>query len=146
MVPGFRGYGVLGRKVDAKLVNRSTLQKLIYKWQHRLKLQHWDIDFEIVSEREMPGKLGQVVVTPDALHAHISILDEAGRKSSASNDTDSYVLDIEDTVVHELLHLWFDALCAPNAKPVKVRAMEQAIVRIADALIQSDRQIPRKAK
>lgn len=121
-------------------MTRQTIQRLIDKWTVRLRLQHWDIYFEVVSEDEMPGKIGQIQVTPSSLHAHISILDEEGRKAFTSIVEDNYAYNIEDTIVHELLHLWFNPLCPADAEPEKLCAMEQAIVRITSALTQTDRQ------
>jgi hypothetical protein len=92
-------------------VTGKQLASMGRRWQRRLRLADWRVAFAFADLP--PDTLGQVESDADAREATVSI----ARRCD----------DIEGTVVHELLHLHFDAPAGT--------AQEQAINAVADALL-----------
>lgn len=109
---------------------KPDLAALVADWQARLRLRDWRIATEYVADlRDSSGRPAYGLCYPfvDAKKATILIRDpeaSAPIKSAPS---------IEETVVHELLHLHF----APfdNTAPAEIAAEEQAVWSIAEAIV-----------
>ena len=117
----------------------AQLRRMAREWQRRLRLQDWQVEiaFDRSDEFFAQGCEGLCrMVTPRKM-AFISILhpdDYAERET----------LDVEATVVHELLHLFMVGFCADqnteeDGLSHAEMAMEQATDAIAQALVAAHR-------
>ncbi|WP_160112318.1 hypothetical protein [Salicibibacter kimchii] len=108
-------------------------QKLVY-WQKILKLQDWDISIE---KKKMIGEdfEGNVQCFLESKEAFISILDEDYRPDDSLGEH-----DMEETLVHELLHLHLYPISEiAEDKPNYDLFEEQAINALAKAYVYLDR-------
>lgn len=112
-------------------VGLKSIYELTEKWQKCLRLQDWDIVVKIKRMEDMPKNLGECVSSLTKKQAIISLLEP--------NDTSNgdFPYDMEETLVHELLHIHFieaddENGCCPDG-------VEQAIEEVARALIKLDR-------
>lgn len=101
-------------------------QQSCEEWQRRLKLQDWDISVKIIPHRESEDSWGSVRWNLQEKFADIKLLDPADQSSSMRP------YSMEETLVHELLHLHLAPLDVSEAKGL---AQEQAINAIARALV-----------
>ncbi len=115
--------------------NEDQLQEKLKLWQERLRLQDWIVSVKIVRRREMqPDRQGEIEFNLYNKVAMISILEPI--------DYDDWgKQDMEDTLVHELLHLHLAGINFHFGKNNDVYEMleEQAIESIAHGLIQTER-------
>jgi hypothetical protein len=112
------------------IFNDEQLQKKLKEWQKRLRLQDWLIKARICRSHELPDVMA--VPTLPKKMALIKILDH--------NDYDPtcvFPQDMEDSLVHELLHLHFAPLGLDDDKYIE---LEQAIESIASGLISALRE------
>lgn len=109
-------------------MKQKDLEALLKYWQDRLGLSHWDITIKFCSYIELEEAEGSCSPSPKRLLADIKVLDP---KEYHKTDDDR-PQDIEDTVVHELLHCLFPEL-EDNVQ------IEQAIVRLSRALLREHR-------
>jgi hypothetical protein len=102
-------------------------------WKHRLKLTDWSVSVRLTPESELrPGTLGKIRWDSETKSAVISVLD-----TSAGKPVDIGVLrGMEDTLVHELIHL--DLASLPRDDSSRT-AEEYAVNRVAEALLELDR-------
>lgn len=107
-----------------------TEEQLVAKckeWQVVLRLQDWDVKAGIFRERDMAiGGEGECDWNLTRKIASIRILDPIDYPEGAM-----IPMDMEDTLVHELLHLHF----APFFNEEKSTEQEQAINSITNGLI-----------
>ncbi|MFN6572401.1 hypothetical protein [Dendronalium sp. ChiSLP03b] len=103
-------------------------QQSCQEWQQRLKLQDWDISVKVVPHRESEGAWGNVRWNLQEKFADIKLLDP----NDQSDGMRPYCM--EETLVHELLHLHF-ALFDADANTPEQLAQEQAINALARALV-----------
>lgn len=113
----------------------ANLRIWLYKWQSILRLQDWDVKIEFARSFEMETvrRAGEVSYVCEKKTAVIKILVPQDYPTDIR-----WKQDIEQTVVHELLHLhfsWTDDLTG-----LANTGMEQAINCIALALVARDRQ------
>lgn len=96
------------------------------EWQSILRLQDWDIEISIVRQRGMGSRtsMGECEYNEQRKIAFIRILDPIDYE-------DLLPLDMEWTLVHELLHLHF----APIWDDDKESEMETTINLLAAALV-----------
>lgn len=118
------------------IFTEGELKEKLKEWQGKLRLQDWMINVEIVRQREMSqmNRLGEVEFNVYAKTANISILDPV--------DYDDWgKQDMENTLVHELLHLHLAGICYHFGKNDEVYAVmeEQAIEGITSGLISASR-------
>jgi len=110
-------------------------QKLKY-WQEKLRLRDWIINVKIMRQREMSqsDRLGEIQFNVYKKTALISILDPV-------DHDDWFEQDMENTLVHELLHLHFSGISYHFGKDDNVYDMleEQAIESITNGLISLER-------
>ncbi|MEH2384914.1 MAG: hypothetical protein V7K14_03785 [Nostoc sp.] len=109
-------------------MNLENLQQECLDWQRTLKLSDWDISVKLVPHREMTDAIGHVRWDADEKSADIRLI--------TPEDYQSGVLrpyNIEETLVHELLHLHF--VTFDMSDEPKRLAIEQAINAIARALV-----------
>lgn len=82
----------------------EQLQEKLKQWQERLRLQDWLVKVKIGRQREMQlNRLGEISFNTHTKTARITILDPI--------DYDDWgKQDMENTLVHELLHLHFSGI------------------------------------
>lgn len=108
------------------------LEKTLKKWQKRLRLEDWEIQTHWVEPDELDGDLGEVFVFPEKRKANIKIARE-----KKDFDYSWCPWDPERTLVHELLHIYFEPL-APKNKHSKILT-EQAVHTLSVALLEEHR-------
>jgi len=111
-------------------VTQEQLQALCQEWQAILRLQDWDVRCKIVRKRELEGeRAGECRWQLDTKQALIRILDPIDWPTDCE-----WPQDIEQTLVHELLHLHM-APFQPEHGTLEHVTMEQAIKSIATGLV-----------
>lgn len=120
-----------------KHMNQAQLEKKLKYWQKVLKLRDWNIKAFVTTTKDMPTNehAGTVAWDLQCKAATICVLD----LDEISKDTISEG-DMEETLVHELLHLHLAYINETynNSKSYEV-AEEQAINSITKALVQLHR-------
>jgi len=119
---------MMGEKMNMK----PDLVKLTRLWQKRLNLTHWNIAVRYHRTHEHRNVAGRCTFVQQTLEARISVLDPIDWTD------DTFVQDIEQIVVHELLHLWFCPVQPDSAAREDV-CFEQAINTVASALVTQHR-------
>lgn len=116
------------------ILNSKQLQDKLKYWQKCLRLQDWDIEAEIVpmSKLQETWHRGECEWIEQLRAAKIYILSADDYKNSGS--ICSY--DMEQTLVHELLHLHFVSIDIDKY----YMPIEQAIEAISRALISMERE------
>lgn len=116
-------------------MNLKSLEGMLRFWQERLRLQDWyiKIRFARSSEFDHGSSSGEVIYELRSKQAMIKILDPIDYPRNTS-----WEQDVEETVVHELLHLHFGSL--QIEEEFKSIMLEQAICCIADGLITTKRE------
>lgn len=110
----------------------EQLREKCAEWQKILRLQDWDVQVSVdrafnMKLREVSGECEWLL---QAKRAHIRILhpDDHPRDTSLSED-------MEQILVHELIHLHFAPFDKFEDGSLEQIAMEQAVDLIADSLV-----------
>ena len=126
------------KKTSGDTRMKPDLNALLAKWQAIMRLQDWDVGIRYIRGYDMGNDLGRVTYTHTKKQANIRVLDP--------DDADPEWLpqqDIEQTVVHELLHLHMEPWHAEGTDHL---LMEQAVDAISGTLINRDRATPITSK
>ncbi len=113
------------------------LQALLTEWQKRLRLQDWDVHIAFTRERDMAvdNSRGAIRWNVSLKEAWLHILDPI------DYPPDQVPQDIEQTIIHELLHLHLVMVAEMAAENEIIQiTTEQAIVCIAEALVRLKRE------
>lgn len=103
------------------------------KWQEILRLQDWDVKTGIFRSRDMTlGGEGECEWNLERKMASIRLMNPIDYPEGAM-----IPMDMENTLVHELLHLHF----APFFSEDKSIEQEQAINAITDGLVKLSRKV-----
>ena len=119
--------------IHDRSVEKAYLDKKLTLWMQRLGLVDWVVTLTFSKPSDLRfGTLGNVHWDPDKKTAEIRVLDspDAERLSTAE------LLDLENTIVHELIHLELSALPKTDASR---KDEEFAVDRLAAALLEMDR-------
>jgi len=110
-------------------MNKKQIEVLKNKWQKRLRLRDWDIEINLVRERDMKWKGNSGIISYNLQHktATMSILDNIDRENV---DIDDY----EHCIVHEMLHLLLPGF-SPDRGTLDNDLYEQGLNMIAEALL-----------
>ena len=108
-------------------------QQSCREWQQILGLMDWDVLVKIVSYEEIDEVSGRVDFAINNKTADISLIKPEGYPFDALRP-----YNMEETLVHELLHLHFALFNVESG--LKAIAQEQAINAIAKALVSLKRQ------
>ena len=116
------------------LLNTEELVKICRKWQNCLGLQQWDIQLRVCRKKEMyTGGDAEVLHKPNILSAVIQILDPQDYE-------DAFIAqNIEQSIIHELLHIPLNMFCKPEDGSVESVLMEQHIESLSRALLYLDK-------
>jgi hypothetical protein len=118
--------------VEQRPSPETLIQEKLAVWQQRLKLDEWTISIVMSHPRDLkPKTLGNIHWDPEKKSAVIRVLDVADYRMPLPEA----LLDIERTVVHELIHLELSTL--PTNEGSR-REEERAVNKIAEALLQLD--------
>lgn len=113
-------------------MTEERLKELTAEWQKTLRLQDWDIDVSFKRHFEMceENVLGQCVSTPSVRKSTIHVL------VPEDADTPQSDYNLEETLVHEILHVhfseWENLFTKGDAMPV---SSEAGIDAISHALV-----------
>lgn len=112
------------------ILTEPQLQKLCPVWQARLRLQDWDVKVRVKRAADMGLGKKRACVTSQLLskEALVEIQDPLDYRPSV------WPNDMEQSLVHELLHLHFAPFEA-DEETAEGAAQEQAIELIACALV-----------
>lgn len=115
----------------SKIYDGKQLPDVMHKWQHVLHLDAWDIRIKLCRQSEMldPNVQGENNWTLATRQSVIHVLDPVDYPA----DTE-FEQDMEQTVVHELLHLHFDPFEPEDDMGLAYLAMEQTIELLARVL------------
>jgi len=119
-------------------MNQRKLDKIRREWQKILRLQDWRIKIRFATAEELKeatdaDAIGGCQSLVEAREANLLLL-----PPEALNPNDEREQDIENTIVHELLHCHFAAFKSDDSQ-VQL-AQEQAIEAISEALVNLKRQ------
>lgn len=113
----------------------TDLEKLCAYWQKRLRLQDWDVTVKPVRHHELDQyRHAEISICSERKTAVMSVVNLADRNAELA-------ITIEESVIHELLHLHFDSFWNKG----KSTEMEQAINLIAKAFVPLP-EVPRTTK
>ena len=114
----------------------EVVTDLCRKWQEILKLNDWRVVVELARESEfsVPDRAGEVFITLSKGEALIRLLDPF-----IPTEDCLFPYDMEQTLVHELLHLHFTTF-EPKDDDLKYAFWELAIDRLATILVELHRQ------
>lgn len=118
------------------MMTNEELQQLCFDWQLRLRLSDWIVKARFWEPHELEGSLfGQVSYLIEEKTAKITIArpEHTHRESFPPQN-------VEETLVHELLHLHFAPFEAERKSP-QLAAQELAINCIASALVKLHKSI-----
>ena len=119
--------------------DRPKLGPIFRYWQRRLGLENWKIWYRYTSPEQLGNdRCGAIVLTRHIQEASISILDP-----KEANKADRPNLDVEETVVHELVHIHIDPFFQGETR-ADVCLEEWAVVALSKALVQEHRASRRK--
>jgi hypothetical protein len=102
-------------------------------WQNRLALQDWKVKINIVRKQELePDTVGEIDWDRTTKSAVIRLLDPVDYQLPLP----AILHDLEDSVVHELIHL---RLLLPYHNEADEAAEEEATAYLTDALLKLER-------
>jgi hypothetical protein len=105
----------------------TRLDHQMRSWQKRLGLDDWDLSVRVVRQNAIDlNAWGTAEWNPDAKTAVISVLDPRDYNLKGGD----LRLDMECTIVHELVHIQTSPLSAPND-----HVREEVVNRIMTALM-----------
>lgn len=119
------------------LLTQEELENKLEYWKEKLRLQDWDIEVSIRRKNDMQfDALAIVSWTLSKKMATIRVLDQIDYDPSCMG-----VRDMENDLIHELLHLHFAPINDhfSNDNDVYSTFEEQAIESITSGLISSER-------
>lgn len=119
-------------------MNEAELKELCVLWQKRLRLQDWNVRLEVVSARDLDGGFANCRMVLREKSALIRIVDPA---DSTSADTEVVgERDVEEDVIHELLHLHAEPFSPDDHDSTDYEAIEQAVGVLANSIVRIARE------
>lgn len=114
---------------------QPILNAMVQKWAKILRLQDWDITIEMVDKKDLTlgNVAGEISWNREHQHAEILILDPSQLKENMMET------DIEETVIHELLHLHACPFDTFESETPEYYALELFINRVSQALYKLER-------
>jgi hypothetical protein len=114
-------------------VNEAELRELCALWQKRLRLQDWNVSLEIVNARDLDGGFANCRTVLREKAALIRVTDPA---DSTSADTEIFGgRDVEEDLVHELLHLSCEPFSPEDRDSTEYEAIEQMVGVLANCIV-----------
>ena len=124
---------------DQKLENfRAAAQRVCRQWQKFLRLEDWDVEIVVDRHYDMPEDCGgAITMFEHKRQARLRVIDPRDANPRWQQD-----MDTEATIVHELLHLYFEPFEQRSDKRLQM-AEEQAVHAISVALVSAARAVKR---
>jgi hypothetical protein len=115
-------------------MDRPSLETFVDKWKTRLRVADWQLTASYAHQHQFSsvGAEAQCNWQSQLKRAQLLVLEP-----DEYHDEQGFPQDIEESVVHELLHLHFAAI--DDTTGLKGTVFEQAIECIATALVALDR-------
>ena len=105
-------------------MKKPNLNKLLAKWQRRLRLQDWNITIEYQALDKFPDEeIGRAKMSPNNFYAKIWVLEPAENTSWIET-----LHNVELTVIHELVHILQST--AKDNEEVFIEKLAQALLEI----------------
>lgn len=112
------------------------LPNLMQKWQAKLKLNHWKIDYELCDRDKMGANLhGKCKYYLDTLRAEILFGTESDYNKGNKGAFIAEPYNLEETVVHELMHIILAPMRCNNEE-----VDEQTVNILTRIILEQDRQ------
>ena len=109
-------------------LDKDALAALCREWQDRLGLAHWEIDVKLVRGVEIGNNCGQVDIS--------TVKEQAFIRLKSPEDYHGYFpYDMEQTLVHELLHIPMRYIVDPVDDTLEDALTEAFIERMARLLV-----------
>jgi hypothetical protein len=115
------------------ILTQEELEELLVYWQKVLRLNNYDIKVVITRNEDMPLEYCDAVVI-----THISEEESTIFILDSVDNVDIEHIDMEEALVHELVHINFDRLDYFLTDTDEVK-FEQIVDRIAKALVEIKR-------
>lgn len=119
-------------------MNEAELKELCALWQKRLRLQDWNVRLVVKDAEDMEDEFARVRPQLSTKCAVMHI-----RKMDDINSVDvqlSGERDIEEDVVHELLHLTCDPFTPEDRESHEYEVIEQAVGVLANCIVRLSRE------
>ena len=106
-------------------MQRPNLDRLLKKWQKRLRLQDWNIFIEYKSQADFDEDTacGRTKISPNNFYARIWILEPSENKSWIET-----IRNVELTLVHELIHI--AVVWIKEQEEVVIEKLAQALLEV----------------
>lgn len=119
-------------------LTQEQAEERLAHWQKILRLEHWDVAIHVVRASAMdPGNQASIGWTPEKRMARIKLADPIDWPPGTD---EAFPQDMENSIVHELLHIHFRDVEKKSEEPSDERT-EQVIHVIACALVDLDRKV-----
>lgn len=121
-------------------LSEESLEELLYErceyWKKILRLQDWNVSIEVRRKHEMadPNCIGCIRIFDEGKDAKIHLLSPVDLVTVEEGFIDHEELNYDITLVHELLHLHFQAF-AEDDTTYKGMCQEQVINILSRALV-----------
>jgi hypothetical protein len=116
----------------------ENLKECAAKWQRALRLEDWDVTFQIVRHNEIDG-IGSTTISAYYRAAKVSLLSELDLEQRANDSAmpKEQSMNWELTLVHELVHLHLHDITpdGPKTDSPEHIALERGVDAIAMALV-----------
>lgn len=119
-------------------MSEKEMRKLCALWQRRLRLQDWNVRLLIKSADDIDGSFARIRPQLDAKCAILNVC-EPGDHSSL----DLQMIgerDVEEDIVHELLHLHCEPFSPEDHDSLEYQAIEQAVGVLANCIVRLSRE------
>jgi len=128
-----------GADVHNQTPTENFLHEKVALWKQRLKLQDWSVSVVVSQKSDLRlGTLGNIHWDPDTKTAVIRVLST----DESQTPSQSALMELECTVVHELIHLELALL--PKSDATR-SAEESAVNNLAQALLDLERDDSQRA-
>lgn len=119
-------------------MTQKKLEQISKRWQKLLSLQDWEINIRLAEpDKILDRSLGQARINLKRKIAHIAVLDPKFLSSLESKRAEA---EIEDTVVHELIHCLIEPYAPNDWDSLSGVLAEQSIDAIARAFVKLDKE------
>lgn len=119
-------------------MTEAELKELCALWQKRLRLQDWNVRLEVVGAIELGGGFANCRTALREKTALIRIVDAA---DSTSSDTEIFGgRDLEEDLVHELIHLACEPFSPDDRDSTEWESIEQAVGVLANCIVRLSRE------
>lgn len=118
-------------------ISQKHLDRMAAYWQHALALDDWEISVVAIKTSDMPdGSAGLGKWDNDLHRGTILVIrpEDYAKTPGLPKEQKAVERDIEDTVVHELVHLRIQEFAGADADHAKM-AEEYTVVRLTNTLL-----------